>query len=100
MQPKEVNQRVKNKMEKTIENKFLEPDYTKNWKHRVHGAIGITLAGIFGYAGLKEPVSVPLIAGASFFAIEGGVDVITGCHHYCSQKIVGGIKYIINKIKK
>ena len=81
------------------ENKFLQTDYRKDWKHRVQGLAGLTLAGIFGYIGIKY--DLPLLkVGGVMFAIDGLGDTITGYHHYCGQKTIEGIKYVTNKIRK
>jgi hypothetical protein len=86
-------------MEKITENKFLQTDYTKDWKHRAQGLTGLVLSGLFYYGGIKY--NMPLVTiGATLFAIDGLGDTITGYHNYCGQKAIEGIKYITNKIRK
>lgn len=82
-----------------MEEKILKPDYTKDKLHRVQGLLGLALSGIFGYAAIKYDAPV-LGVGSVCFAIDGLGDIITGCHHYCGQKTIEGIKYITNKIGK
>ncbi len=73
-------------------------EYIKDWRCRAQGLAGLVLSGIFLYNGIKynEPI---ITAGGVLFGIEGVGDAITGYHHYCGQKAIDGVKYIIKKIK-
>jgi hypothetical protein len=81
----------------TIEKEIWKPDYTKDNLHRIQGGLGLILSGLFGYAAIKYDAPVMGI-GSVYFAIDGLGDTITGCHHYCEQKVIEGIKYISNKL--
>lgn len=86
-------------MENTIEKKVWAPEYDKkSWMHRAQGVTSLMLSSFFGYFGMKY--NMPLVeAGSVLFFMDGTGDLITGYHHYCGQKAIEGVEYLIKKIK-